>query len=91
VSLLFAYGSLRLGEADHGALSGAVSLGNSEAVNARLVDLGPYPALVEVATATSSADYRVVGELYDVDEAVLARIDVIKEHPSVIEENQHVA
>lgn len=83
--MLFAYGSLRLGEANHDALSDALALGSATIANARLVDLGPYPALVEVAPATSSVDYLVVGELYQVDDAVLARLDVIKEHPALFQ------
>jgi gamma-glutamylcyclotransferase (GGCT)/AIG2-like uncharacterized protein YtfP len=84
-SLLFAYGTLREGETHHDALAGATSLSEAVVPNARLVDLGPYPALVEGGPTKAASEYTVVGELYEVDEAILARVDVVKEHPALFQ------
>jgi gamma-glutamylaminecyclotransferase len=42
-----------------------------------LVDLGPYPALVE------GGDTSVAGELYEVEEALLEVLDAFEGHPDV--------
>jgi gamma-glutamylcyclotransferase (GGCT)/AIG2-like uncharacterized protein YtfP len=84
-ALFFAYGSFREGEPDHDALSGAASLGAVTVPGLRLVDLGPYPAVVPVGTPTGSASHAVVGELYEVSEALLSRLDVCKQHPALFQ------
>lgn len=60
VAALFVYGTLRAGEARHGALArrGAVLAGYAR-TRGTLLDLGPYPALV-----ADPAGGEVVGELY---------------------------
>lgn len=74
--LVFVYGSLRKGEPDHPALQGAQFVGNGHTVpKFRLVDLGVYPAMIEVP------GYRVFGELYAVTREIRRRLDVIKEVP----------
>jgi len=74
--LVFAYGSLRKGEADHGALEGAEFIGNTHTVsNYRLVDLGVYPAMIEFAGS------RVFGEVYAVTRDIRRHLDVLKEVP----------
>jgi len=85
---LFAYGSLREAESDHEALRGATALGEAIVPGARLVDLGPYPALVEVGAANAPKECTVVGELYEVDEVILCRVDVIKQHPALFQRKQ---
>jgi len=84
-SLLFVYGSLLPGEPDHDALSGARCLGVATAPSARLVDLGAYPALIEVTTPGAPKEWVVAGELYAVDEVILSRIDVVKQHPALFQ------
>jgi gamma-glutamylaminecyclotransferase len=75
---LFVYGTLQRGQRNHRLLRGQPFVG--EAVTEplyRLVDCGRYPALVEDA-----ANGRPVrGEVYLVDAATIARLDVLEEVP----------
>ncbi len=73
---LFVYGSLLSGEA-HGARLGGSRLLGEARTEARytLVDLGPYPALLEGGSTS------VWGELYEVDGDVLAALDDFEGHP----------
>lgn len=76
--LLFVYGSLLRGESNHAVIAGARFVG--EAVTAArytLVDLGEYPALVD------GGESAVVGELYEVEEGLLAVLDEFEGHPDV--------
>jgi len=77
-ALVFVYGTLLRGEANHGLLARArfVATGRTEAAF-DLVDLGDYPALVEGGGTI------VTGELYEVDAATLAALDRLEEHPDV--------
>jgi gamma-glutamylcyclotransferase (GGCT)/AIG2-like uncharacterized protein YtfP len=84
-SLLFVYGSLLPGESDHDALDGAKCLGAAVAPSARLVDLGAYPALIEVTTPGAPSEWAVSGEVYAVDEVILSRTDVVKQHPALFQ------
>lgn len=71
---IFVYGTLKRGQCRHAALAGQRFL--EEAATEplyRLYDCGDYPALVE-----SPAGVAVWGELWEVDEPCLARIDVIE-------------
>jgi gamma-glutamylcyclotransferase (GGCT)/AIG2-like uncharacterized protein YtfP len=73
---LFVYGSLLQGEREHDLLAGAEFLGVARtAPEYTLVDLGPYPALVEKGRIS------IVGELYLVDRKRRFSIDVKKECP----------
>jgi gamma-glutamylcyclotransferase (GGCT)/AIG2-like uncharacterized protein YtfP len=77
-ALIFVYGSLLKGEANHHLLRRAEYLGSGKTTHSyRLIDLGSYPALVaEGATA-------VTGEVYRVSTSLLATLDVFEEHPEV--------
>jgi gamma-glutamylcyclotransferase (GGCT)/AIG2-like uncharacterized protein YtfP len=74
---LFVYGTLMLGEANAGRLTGATRLGPAATLAAfDLLDLGGgYPAL-RVGGRTS-----VRGELYLVDDATVAALDEFEGHP----------
>ena len=76
---LFVYGTLMRGEPNHhllGARARAVS-GAVTAPRYRLVDLGEYPVLL------GGGAEAVRGELYDLDEATLRRLDRFEGHPSL--------
>lgn len=78
--LLFVYGSLRRGQVHHGELRGAEYVRDVRTEPCyELVDLGPYPALLE-GGATS-----VVGELYEVGDELLRALDAFEEVPEVYE------
>jgi gamma-glutamylaminecyclotransferase len=73
---LFVYGTSRQGEARHGSLGGAPLLGPAMTpAEYRLVDVGPYAALVR-GGATA-----VTGELYRVDFETRRRLDVEHQVP----------
>lgn len=73
---LFVYGSLLRGEDNHAELSGARFVAEARtAARYTLVDLGPYPALVEGGSAA------IEGELYEVGAELLAALDAFEGHP----------
>ncbi len=73
---LFVYGTLRAGEPNHRLLEGAEHVGPAwTEPRFRMVDLGAYPAIVADG-ATS-----IEGELYDVDDSLLAQLDRFEGHP----------
>ncbi|HEY2510003.1 MAG TPA: gamma-glutamylcyclotransferase family protein [Polyangiaceae bacterium] len=73
---LFVYGTLLRGEASHALLKDAAALGAATTTAAfDLFDLGPYPALVTGGTTP------IAGEVYELDVAQLAAIDVHEEVP----------
>ena len=73
--LIFVYGSLLPGELHHHILSGSPHLGKAETQPCyRLVELGPFPALIR-------GRYAIRGELYRIDSEVRRQLDVLKEHP----------
>lgn len=60
--LLFVYGTLRMGEANHGVLRGAVCVSRKAFVTGKLADTGKgYPALFQLGEGL------VAGELYAVN------------------------
>lgn len=74
---LFVYGSLLRGEPNHRVLEGARFVGAARTKpNFSLHDLGAYPAMVDGGT------HAIVGELYEVDDLALARLDRLEGHPS---------
>jgi gamma-glutamylaminecyclotransferase len=73
---VFVYGSLRRGLANHRLLAGAAFEGVCRTASGfRLYDLGPFPAMV------AAEHGRVLGELYTADDATLARLDRLENHP----------
>jgi gamma-glutamylaminecyclotransferase len=75
---VFVYGTLRRGEGNHAFISAATLLGEARTLpRFTLYNLGPFPALVpEGANA-------VLGEVYEVDDATLARLDRLEGCPSL--------
>lgn len=73
VQLLFVYGSLKRGLANHSVLEGAEFAGVCQTSSRyELVTLGLYPALVRGGARA------IMGELYQVDSALLSRLDVFE-------------
>lgn len=73
---VFVYGTLRAGESNHRLLHGATLLGNARTEpHFRMVSLGGFPGIVPDGTTA------IVGEVYAVDGAMLARLDRIEGHP----------
>lgn len=77
---LFVYGTLMRGESNHHYLKSARFL-QAAVTRAEfaLVDFGEYPAIVRPGSCAIS------GELYEVDEATLARVDELEEVPDFYE------
>jgi gamma-glutamylaminecyclotransferase len=74
---VFVYGSLRHGESNHRVLEGATRIGAAR-TTARftLYDLGPFPGMVDAGAGVTE------GEIYEVDDETLARLDALEGHPS---------
>jgi gamma-glutamylcyclotransferase (GGCT)/AIG2-like uncharacterized protein YtfP len=78
VALVFVYGTLRRGEANHREIEAGRFVGTARTrAELTLVDLGDYPGLLEGGRDS------VEGELYDVDADHLARLDAFEEHPTL--------
>src|SRR5579863_6153971 len=76
--LLFVYGSLLRGEANHRLLETAEFVGPAGTPpEYRLVDLGPYPGLV------AAGGTAVLGEVYQVPPGLIPRLDRLEDHPDV--------
>jgi gamma-glutamylcyclotransferase (GGCT)/AIG2-like uncharacterized protein YtfP len=73
---VFVYGSLLSGQIGHRRLRGSpmIGPGRTEPLYT-LVDLGPYPALLEGGSTS------VQGEVYEVDDTTLALLDEFEGHP----------
>ncbi|MNS49465.1 Gamma-glutamylcyclotransferase family protein YtfP [compost metagenome] len=75
---VFVYGTLLEGEPNHHVLAGARFLGPARTLPAfELVSLGPYPAMVPGGRTA------VVGEVYEVSDAGLARLDWLEGYPEL--------
>jgi len=71
---IFVYGTLMRGDTRHRALAGQKFLGDATtSPRYRMYNVGTYPALVE-----SPEGLAIEGELWNVDEACLARLDDIE-------------
>ncbi len=75
-TLVFVYGRMRRGEADHHFLKGARHVADiATAALFELVDLGGLPGLIE------GGDCAIEGEVYAVSTSTLAMIDELEDHP----------
>jgi gamma-glutamylcyclotransferase (GGCT)/AIG2-like uncharacterized protein YtfP len=84
---LFVYGTLMRGDCRHGALAGQIFLGEAQTLpRYRLYDVGTYPGLVEAAPGLV-----IEGELWDVDDACLARLDLVEGVPDGLYARRPVA
>lgn len=73
--LVFVYGTLRQGEANHHYLAGSQRLGMwVTPPSYALHDLGPYPGL-------SAGQQSIQGEVYQVDDSTLAQLDILEDVP----------
>ena len=78
MTILFLYGTLKRGQRNHQLLAGQHCLGPARTVpHYRLHDVGPYPGLVEDADNGRA----IAGELWEVDDAALARLDQFEGAP----------
>lgn len=69
--LVFVYGSLRRGQANHHQLQGASHQGDARLSGLALYDLGPFP----MAVASTGPSQPLQGELYRVEPELLAALD----------------
>jgi len=73
---VFVYGSLLSGEPNHSVLSRARRIGEARTPPRFVLhDLGAFPAMIE------GGAHAISGEVYEVDEKTLARLDVLEGHP----------
>ncbi|MET3681928.1 gamma-glutamylcyclotransferase (GGCT)/AIG2-like uncharacterized protein YtfP [Alkalibacillus flavidus] len=71
--LMFVYGTLRHGERNHGLIEDERAVAYQASVSGKLVDTGEgFPAIVLDDTS------RVFGEVYDVSENILAKVDALE-------------
>jgi gamma-glutamylaminecyclotransferase len=76
--LLFVYGTLKRGERNHPLLKDEKYLGDTgTSPNYLLVDLGPYPGMVEKPLG----GFSVQGELFEIPYALLIELDKIEGSP----------
>ena len=75
--LVFVYGTLKRGQANHGVLDGADCLGRVRLHGAALFDQGAFP----MAVLTPGHPDVIHGELYRADDAGLARLDHLEGYP----------
>jgi gamma-glutamylcyclotransferase (GGCT)/AIG2-like uncharacterized protein YtfP len=73
--LVFAYGTLKRGGSNHAFMAGQIFTGVAKTVKGfRLIHLGDYPGLVPYPDDTDG----VSGEVWSIDAACLARLDVLE-------------
>ena len=76
-TLIFVYGTLRRGGANHARLAGARFVGEGVTAARHALFVGDFPYL-----ATGPAVHRVRGEVYAVDAGLLAALDRLEGHPT---------
>lgn len=75
---VFVYGSLKKGFHNHSLLENSKMVGKSVIKGFRMVSLGGYPGLVPAATGRC---HHVKGEIYEVDQPTMVRLDRLEGHP----------
>jgi gamma-glutamylcyclotransferase (GGCT)/AIG2-like uncharacterized protein YtfP len=76
--LLFVYGTLKRGEKNHHAMEDAIYLGDIQtSPDYLLVDLGPYPGMVE----KQQEGFSVQGELFEIPYKLKIELDKIEDAP----------
>lgn len=83
-SLVFVYGSLRQGMGNHYMMEGTEFIGTAVVNGYRLLDVGAFPAVIV-------GEGEVVGEVYEVKEADLARLDRFEGCPSLYVREEAIA
>lgn len=84
---LFVYGTLKRGHRLHSHLAGQTCLGEGQTtVGFRLLKCGWYPALVE-----SEPGLAIRGEVWEVDDETLQRLDVVEEVSSGLYERRQIS
>ena len=81
-NLVFVYGTLKKGFGNHRLLEKSHCLGEAYLPRTKMVNLGAYPAVI------AGGKKEVMGEVYQVDEETLARLDRLEGHPSFYERQQ---
>lgn len=83
--LVFVYGSLKQGMANHHHLAGATYHGTAELPGLHLYDLGPFP----MAVTTDASDAALRGEIYGVSPKLLGALDRFEGSPRLYERQRH--
>jgi gamma-glutamylcyclotransferase (GGCT)/AIG2-like uncharacterized protein YtfP len=83
--LLFVYGTLMRGMANHRQLAGLACQGTAELAGFALYDLGPFP----MAIASGDPQQRLHGELYAVPPAQLQALDRFEGAPRLYQRKRH--
>lgn len=82
---VFVYGTLKNGYCNHRLLDNSKYLGEAYSVlerfEMRAPEIGGFPFVTEVGHKSKNKG-RVYGEVYEVDEKTLKRLDVLEGHPS---------
>jgi len=86
LELVFVYGSLKRGNANHRQLAGASFLGPATVAGLHLYDLGPFPMAVLVP---DDPDAQLLGELYSVSPQLLTALDRFEGAPRLYERQRH--
>lgn len=79
--LVFVYGTLKTGHYNNRALTLSKTsklIFDDAFVKGQMYDLGPYPAVV----VTPGSESAVKGEVWEVDDETLARLDHLEGHPT---------
>ncbi len=84
--LVFVYGTLKRGQANHHWLVGAEALGRTRLQGLAMHNVGPYPMAVPVAAPATESPTTppplLHSELYRVDAAGLSRLDLLEDVPN---------
>ena len=81
--LVLVYGTLLQGEVNHHLLARARFVAEARTEPCfELFDLGPFPAM------STGGETAVLGEIYAVDDATLARLDHLEGHPRLYQRTQ---